>query len=324
MAVNVETLEKLERRITLTLPVDSINSEVESRLKKLSRTVKAAGFRPGKVPMSVVTQRYGYSVHYEVMNDRVGQAFTSATTEAKLRVAGAPRITQKEEAPRRPVGIRRHFRGLPGCEARRSLRCRGRARPHRGDRGRGRQDPGHPAQATPHLRAAPDGRSRRGQRSRDDRLRRQDRRRGVRGGQGRGFPVHPRRGPDARGLREGCARHEDRGIEDLPAAVPRRLSGQGRRGQGGRFPSHLEEGRGAAPAGGERGARQGARRQGRLGRRAASRHPQEPGSGGQVPRSRAQQGRGDGCIDQGGRARRAEGAHRRRSRAHGRKPRAPI
>ena len=60
MAVNVETLEKLERRITLTLPSSVINGEVESRLKKLSRTVKADGFRPGKVPMSVVAQRYGY------------------------------------------------------------------------------------------------------------------------------------------------------------------------------------------------------------------------------------------------------------------------
>ncbi|HET7864099.1 MAG TPA: trigger factor family protein, partial [Burkholderiaceae bacterium] len=50
MAVNVETLEKLERRITLTLASDDVNKEVETRLKKLSRTVKADGFRPGKVP----------------------------------------------------------------------------------------------------------------------------------------------------------------------------------------------------------------------------------------------------------------------------------
>jgi trigger factor len=99
MAVNVETLDKLERRITLSVPTEQISSEVESRLKKLSRTVKAAGFRPGKVPMSVVAQRYGYSVHYEVMNDQVGRAFSDAATEAKLRVAGAPRITQKEGAP---------------------------------------------------------------------------------------------------------------------------------------------------------------------------------------------------------------------------------
>jgi len=99
MAVQVETLEKLERRITLTLAAETINGEVETRLKRLSRTVKADGFRPGKVPMSVVTQRYGYSVQYEVGNDRVGQAFSDAATEAKLRVAGQPRIAQKEQAP---------------------------------------------------------------------------------------------------------------------------------------------------------------------------------------------------------------------------------
>lgn len=98
MAVTVETLEKLERRITLTLSADSIQSEISNRLKKLSRTVKADGFRPGKVPMSVVTQRYGYSVQNEVMNDQIGQAFAEAANEAKLRVAGAPRITEKEGA----------------------------------------------------------------------------------------------------------------------------------------------------------------------------------------------------------------------------------
>jgi trigger factor len=99
MAVNVETLEKLERRITLTVPAQEINSEIESRLKKLSRTVRADGFRPGKVPMSVVAQRYGCSVQYEVMNDKIGAAFTNVANEAKLRVAGTPRITPKEGAP---------------------------------------------------------------------------------------------------------------------------------------------------------------------------------------------------------------------------------
>ena len=99
MSVQVESLDKLERRITLTLAAATINAEVESRLRKLSRTVKADGFRPGKVPMSVVAQRYGYSVHYEVMNDKVGQVFSEAVTEAKLRVAGAPRIAEKEGAP---------------------------------------------------------------------------------------------------------------------------------------------------------------------------------------------------------------------------------
>ena len=99
MAVTVETLEKLERKITLSLPAVAIASEVEARLKKLARTVKMDGFRPGKVPMNVVSQRYGYSVHYEVMNDKVGEAFSSAANEAKLRVAGQPRISEKEGAP---------------------------------------------------------------------------------------------------------------------------------------------------------------------------------------------------------------------------------
>jgi len=99
MTVTVETLEKLERKITLTLPADVIRNEVESRLKRLARQVKMDGFRPGKVPMNVVAQRYGYSVHYEVMNDKVGEAFAQAANEAKLRVAGQPQITEKEGAP---------------------------------------------------------------------------------------------------------------------------------------------------------------------------------------------------------------------------------
>ncbi|MEY4884568.1 MAG: hypothetical protein RIS34_2422 [Pseudomonadota bacterium] len=99
MAVTVETLEKLERKMTLTLPIGSVQSEVQTRLKKIARTVKMDGFRTGKVPMNVVTQRYGYSVHYEVMNDKVGEAFASAANEAKLRVAGQPRITEKEGSP---------------------------------------------------------------------------------------------------------------------------------------------------------------------------------------------------------------------------------
>ncbi len=99
MTVSVETLDKLERKMTLSLPVSTIRSEVDARLRRLARTVKMHGFRPGKVPMNVVTQRYGYSVHYEVMNDKVGEAFAAAANEAKLRVAGQPKITERESAP---------------------------------------------------------------------------------------------------------------------------------------------------------------------------------------------------------------------------------
>jgi trigger factor len=113
MAVNVETLDKLERKITLTLPVNVIQSEVDSRLKRLARTVKMDGFRPGKVPMNVVAQRYGYSVHYEVMNDKVGEAFAQAANEAKLRVAGQPRITEKEQSPEGELAFDAIFEVFP-------------------------------------------------------------------------------------------------------------------------------------------------------------------------------------------------------------------
>jgi trigger factor len=113
MAVTVETLEKLERKITLTLPVGVIQSEVETRLRKLARTVKMDGFRPGKVPMNVVAQRYGYSVHFEVMNDKVGEAFSSAANEAKLRVAGQPKITENESAPEGQMAFDAVFEVFP-------------------------------------------------------------------------------------------------------------------------------------------------------------------------------------------------------------------
>jgi trigger factor len=113
MAVTVETLEKLERKITLNLPLAAIQSEVDTRLKKLARTVKMDGFRPGKVPMNVVAQRYGYSVHYEVLNDKVGEAFAQAANEARLRVAGQPRITEKEGAPEGQVAFDAVFEVYP-------------------------------------------------------------------------------------------------------------------------------------------------------------------------------------------------------------------
>ena len=113
MAVTVETLEKLERKITLTLPVDVIAKEVDARLKRVARQVKIDGFRPGKVPMNIVAQRYGYSTHYEVMNDKVGEAFAAATNEAKLRVAGQPRISEKEGAPEGQMAFEAIFEVYP-------------------------------------------------------------------------------------------------------------------------------------------------------------------------------------------------------------------
>ena len=95
MATAVETLEKLERRITITLPLADVKAEVEKRLKIRARTAKAPGFRPGKVPMKMVAQQYGYQVESEVLNDKLGRAFNDAAAENNLRVAGFPKIEPK-------------------------------------------------------------------------------------------------------------------------------------------------------------------------------------------------------------------------------------
>lgn len=95
MATAVETLGKLERRLTITFPMTEVQAEVEKRLKIRARTAKAPGFRPGKVPMKMVAAQYGYQVETEVLNDKVGRAFSEAANENNLRVAGYPKIEPK-------------------------------------------------------------------------------------------------------------------------------------------------------------------------------------------------------------------------------------
>ncbi|NDI85160.1 trigger factor [Undibacterium crateris] len=95
MATAVETLDKLERRLTISFPIADVKSEVEKRLKVRARTAKAPGFRAGKVPMKMVAAQYGYQVETEVLNDKVGQAFALAANENNLRVAGYPSIEPK-------------------------------------------------------------------------------------------------------------------------------------------------------------------------------------------------------------------------------------
>jgi trigger factor len=92
MHETVESLGALERRIDLTVPADVIEREVKTRLVKLARKAKMPGFRPGKVPLKMIAQTYGAQVHAEVLNDKVGEAFSSAVTASNLRVAGAPRL----------------------------------------------------------------------------------------------------------------------------------------------------------------------------------------------------------------------------------------
>ncbi|SFD41785.1 trigger factor [Massilia yuzhufengensis] len=99
MATAVETLGKLERRLTISFPVADVRNEVEKRLKKQAKTAKAPGFRPGKVPLKMVAAQYGYQIESDVLNDKVGRAFNEAANENQLRVAGFPKIEPKQDAP---------------------------------------------------------------------------------------------------------------------------------------------------------------------------------------------------------------------------------
>jgi trigger factor len=95
---NVETLQGLERRVSMKLPSDDIERQVDERLKKLARNIRMPGFRPGKVPMKLVSQTYGPQVRSEVLTDAVQKSFNDAVKEANLKVAGYPRIEKKDGA----------------------------------------------------------------------------------------------------------------------------------------------------------------------------------------------------------------------------------
>ena len=95
MQTSLENLGLLERRLNMAVPVEEIEKQVDERLKKLSRTLRMAGFRPGKVPLKLVAQQYGPQVRSEVLGDAVQKAFSDSVREQNLKVAGYPRIEPK-------------------------------------------------------------------------------------------------------------------------------------------------------------------------------------------------------------------------------------
>jgi trigger factor len=95
MQASLETLSSLERRLSVTFPLDQVNAEVETRLKRLAQTVKVHGFRPGKVPLRIIEQQFGGQVRQEVLGDAVQKTFGDAVRENNLRVAGLPQIELK-------------------------------------------------------------------------------------------------------------------------------------------------------------------------------------------------------------------------------------
>jgi trigger factor len=97
MQTSLETLGELERRLTMSVPVAQIESEIAQRLARLAKNVKVPGFRPGKVPMKMVAQKYGPQVRSDVISDAVKASFADAIRDQNLRIAGYPRIEPKAE-----------------------------------------------------------------------------------------------------------------------------------------------------------------------------------------------------------------------------------
>ncbi|MBC7708431.1 MAG: trigger factor [Rhizobacter sp.] len=95
MSTQIEQLSTLERRFTMSIPIAAIESEIETRIKRLARTVKMSGFRPGKVPVKMVASSYGPQVRSEVLSDQVNKSFGAVVDESQLRVAGYPQIEPK-------------------------------------------------------------------------------------------------------------------------------------------------------------------------------------------------------------------------------------
>lgn len=95
MQATVENISKLERRLTVAMPMQAIEEEISQRLSRLARTSRMPGFRPGKVPMKMVVQQYGQQVRQEVISSKVEETFSDAVSQHALKVAGYPSIEPK-------------------------------------------------------------------------------------------------------------------------------------------------------------------------------------------------------------------------------------
>lgn len=92
---NLETLSGLQRRLNASIPQQQLRGEMEARLKRIGRTAKVHGFRPGKVPFKVLEQQYGPSVQQEVLGESLQRTFAEAAVSNKLQVAGYPQFEIK-------------------------------------------------------------------------------------------------------------------------------------------------------------------------------------------------------------------------------------
>ncbi len=116
MRVSVETTSGLERRLTVGVPADRIDTAVDKRLQEAARNVRLPGFRPGKVPMRVMKQRFGAGVRQEVLGEVISQSFQEAVVSENLRPAGQPSIEARKMDAGQDVEYTATFEVFPAVE----------------------------------------------------------------------------------------------------------------------------------------------------------------------------------------------------------------
>lgn len=116
MQVSVTTTQGLERRMTVEIPAERVESEIQSRLKSMVRTARVAGFRPGKTPLKVIERKYGPQVRDDVVSDVVQSSFSEAIAQQSLRPAGMPKIEKLTRDPGHPLAYTATFEVYPTIE----------------------------------------------------------------------------------------------------------------------------------------------------------------------------------------------------------------
>jgi trigger factor len=308
MQQTVESLGALERRIDLTVPAEAIDKEVQTRLNKLARTVKMPGFRPGKVPLKMIAQTYGAQVHAEVLNDKVGEAFSSAVSAGNLRVAGAPRLEPRtlegsqdlafsatfEVYPEIALGdlsgveVQRAICSVGDAEVERTLEIMRKQRATYEDVDRAAADGDV---ATIDFKGTLDGTP-------------------FDGGTATDFPFTLGQGrmlPEFEAAVTGMRPGESK---TFPLTFPADYTAKDLAGQGRAVRGHTEKAAATRAAPARSAVRQVARHRGRRSRQDAVRDPDQPGARGRVPAAGPDQGQRHGCAAGIGELRRAEVAGR--------------
>jgi len=113
MQVSVETTQGLERKITISVPAESVDVEVKNRLRHIGKTQRINGFRPGKVPVSVIQKRYGQSVRQEVAGELMQRNFVDAIVAEKMNPAGRPNFIAKSNEDGKALEFEATFEVYP-------------------------------------------------------------------------------------------------------------------------------------------------------------------------------------------------------------------